>query len=257
MSNVNIICDNCGRWVQGITWVNGMKFCAKCYQETFGASKDWQLLDKDKTIADLEAKLAESEKKLKDMDNSWTKEVRELEDEIEQLKQQLAEKEHSIEMLNQHLTDKAIEIERLGEELKELQEYHDKYPYSYSEEYMLNNKELKQQFAEKEKEINKWKDGTIIVKLCELEKQIEDKDKEIEKIKQVVVDKEELIMFADRTIKGLLLAKEIDKIELLEKVKDRLKTFKHNYNGAIDCCETDIFDIIDTLISEIKGGGDE
>ena len=29
-------CDVCGREVQGITFVNGMKFCAKCYQETFG-----------------------------------------------------------------------------------------------------------------------------------------------------------------------------------------------------------------------------
>ena len=36
MSYFNIVCDSCGRGVQGITWVNGMKFCAKCYQETFG-----------------------------------------------------------------------------------------------------------------------------------------------------------------------------------------------------------------------------
>lgn len=36
MSYFNIVCDSFGRGVQGITWVNGMKFCAKCYQETFG-----------------------------------------------------------------------------------------------------------------------------------------------------------------------------------------------------------------------------
>lgn len=29
-------CDVCGRELQGYTSVNGMKFCAKCYQETFG-----------------------------------------------------------------------------------------------------------------------------------------------------------------------------------------------------------------------------
>lgn len=75
---------------------------------------------------------------------------------ISDLEAKLAEKEHSIGILNQHLTDKAIEIERLGEELKELQEYHDKYPYSYSEEYMLNNKELKQQLAKKEKLLKKY-----------------------------------------------------------------------------------------------------
>ena len=36
MSYFNMVCDSCGREVQGITWVNGMKFCAKCYQEIFG-----------------------------------------------------------------------------------------------------------------------------------------------------------------------------------------------------------------------------
>lgn len=29
-------CDNCGIETNGITYVNGMKFCAKCYHETFG-----------------------------------------------------------------------------------------------------------------------------------------------------------------------------------------------------------------------------
>ena len=33
---IGFTCDNCGREMQGCTWVNGMKFCAKCYQETFG-----------------------------------------------------------------------------------------------------------------------------------------------------------------------------------------------------------------------------
>ena len=64
MSYFNIVCDSCGRGVQGITWVNGMKFCAKCYQETFGASKDWILLDKDKTIAEQQKRIAELEEQL-------------------------------------------------------------------------------------------------------------------------------------------------------------------------------------------------
>ena len=56
MSSMNFTCDVCGREVFSCTFVNGMKFCAKCYQETFGET------DKDRKIADLEAKLAESEK---------------------------------------------------------------------------------------------------------------------------------------------------------------------------------------------------
>lgn len=35
-SDIGLSCDVCGRVVQGITFMNGMKFCAKCHQETFG-----------------------------------------------------------------------------------------------------------------------------------------------------------------------------------------------------------------------------
>lgn len=62
MSNFGLNCDVCNRQNVGVTWANGMKFCAKCYQETFGASKGWQLLDKDKTIYELETKLSQKER---------------------------------------------------------------------------------------------------------------------------------------------------------------------------------------------------
>ena len=42
MSYIGLTCDVCGRTVQGITWVNGMKFCAKCHQETCGDVKDYK-----------------------------------------------------------------------------------------------------------------------------------------------------------------------------------------------------------------------
>lgn len=64
MNNMNFTCDVCGREIFGCNIVNGMKFCAKCYQETFGANKDWQLLDKDKEIANLKSQLAITEKAL-------------------------------------------------------------------------------------------------------------------------------------------------------------------------------------------------
>lgn len=56
MSNMNFNCDVCGREVFGCTFVNGMKLCAKCYQETFGET------DKDRKIADLQSQLAEKDK---------------------------------------------------------------------------------------------------------------------------------------------------------------------------------------------------
>ena len=58
MSYFNMGCDSCGREVYGCNIVNGMKFCAKCYQETFGET------DKDKQIAELKQQLAEKDKEL-------------------------------------------------------------------------------------------------------------------------------------------------------------------------------------------------
>ena len=51
MSYFNMVCDSCGREVYGCNIVNGMKFCAKCYQETFGET------DKDRKIAELKKQL--------------------------------------------------------------------------------------------------------------------------------------------------------------------------------------------------------
>lgn len=67
MSNISFNCDVCGRQVQGCTFVNGMKFCAKCYQETFGNTTENLnniyegylkiLNEKDQRIAELEEQL--------------------------------------------------------------------------------------------------------------------------------------------------------------------------------------------------------
>lgn len=72
MSYFNMVCDSCGREVQGITWVNGMKFCAKCYQEIFGNQQNKEssellvnsLAEKDRQIAELQKQLEEKEKLL-------------------------------------------------------------------------------------------------------------------------------------------------------------------------------------------------
>ena len=50
-SGISFTCDSCGREVYGCNIVNGMKFCAKCYQETFGET------DKDKQVAELKKQL--------------------------------------------------------------------------------------------------------------------------------------------------------------------------------------------------------
>lgn len=70
-------CDVCGREVFSCNIVNGMKFCAKCYQETFGNQQNKEssellvnsLAEKDKQIAELQKQLAEKEKRLKQIDD--------------------------------------------------------------------------------------------------------------------------------------------------------------------------------------------
>lgn len=45
MIKLGITCDNCGKTTQGATYVNGMYFCAKCYQETYGKSQTAEFCD--------------------------------------------------------------------------------------------------------------------------------------------------------------------------------------------------------------------
>ena len=76
MSYFNIVCDSCGRGVQGITWVNGMKFCAKCYQETFwnNTSKCVDLLNTEMyelKISNLEHKLNEKDQRIAELEEQF------------------------------------------------------------------------------------------------------------------------------------------------------------------------------------------
>lgn len=85
MSNISFNCDVCGRQVQGYTFVNGMKFCAKCYQETFGNKNMTENLknmyeaylkilnEKDQRITELEEQLENCIRpKFKPYDNFYT-----------------------------------------------------------------------------------------------------------------------------------------------------------------------------------------
>lgn len=82
-TSMSFTCDCCGREVYSCNIVNGMKFCAKCYQETFGNQKKYVdmlhketgellvnlLAEKDKQIAELQKQLEEKEKRIKELDD--------------------------------------------------------------------------------------------------------------------------------------------------------------------------------------------
>ena len=109
MSYFNMVCDSCGREVYGCNIVNGMKFCAKCYQETFGET------DKDKQIAELQKQLKEKKK------YTYTgKEVGEIERKYDE----------KIDTLEQKLKSQPVEIvEKIKEQIfnhfnvKNIEEY--------------------------------------------------------------------------------------------------------------------------------------
>lgn len=48
MSDFWLNCDSCRRQNVGVTFVNGMRFCAKCYQETFGNINNFEKEAQDK-----------------------------------------------------------------------------------------------------------------------------------------------------------------------------------------------------------------
>ena len=105
VNGMKFTCDVCGREVFTCIFVNGMKFCAKCYQETFGET------DKDRKIADLEAKLAESEKKAYSRGHSQRDIANEIK--LNALREDVANKEKRIVELKQQLAEKEKEIENI------------------------------------------------------------------------------------------------------------------------------------------------
>ena len=124
-------CDVCGRKVNGCSIVNGMKFCAKCYQETFGKDNQQneiqqlkqQLEEKDKLL-----KCYQEEEKLiadilGDKDLTLIGSRVHLKNLIVELKNKIKDKDIVIE-------EKDKEISRLKERLSVIDNFKDNYGYT-------------------------------------------------------------------------------------------------------------------------------
>ena len=186
-------CRKCGKELTGIETTGWFgKLCEKCWQEQHYTQYPFKkgIDEKDKKIADLEAKLAESEKdvqkyrqhleisnkKVIDMDKSWTKDVMELEEQIDQLKQQLAESERNNLILysmlyetleKQGSEDIASKIDQMTGLMLEKQADWFKGNRNYDQ--------LKQQLAESEKQVN-----TYAKEIVFLDKKLKNSNKEFE-----------------------------------------------------------------------------
>lgn len=122
MSNIYFMCDNCGIETNGFTFVNGMKFCAKCYHQIFGKDNQQteitqlkqQLAEKDKRIAELENENGyilfedgydENGKEVhRQVYTTYHQAFNELVFEAKKLRRQLKEKDKEIEKLKQQYT---------------------------------------------------------------------------------------------------------------------------------------------------------
>lgn len=98
---IGFTCDSCGRELNGCSIVNGMKFCAKCYQETFG--KDNQQNE----IQQLKQQLAEKYKEIDEKMMSFEKRCQEYY-KSDECKKDFAIQE--LEKVNSILTDTIIEV---------------------------------------------------------------------------------------------------------------------------------------------------
>ena len=160
---------------------------------------------------------------------------------IADLEAKLAEKERSIEMLNQHLTDKAIEIERLGEELAENKKESDNYVMSAIERYA----DLTNRLAEKEHTISTLIEDSKVSKEF-LKQQLAEKEKEIKLLNAMV----STLPAHDEELEDIHNQAKTDfVIEQLEKVKELCIK-------DITICE-DYFaieKILDQQIKELKEG---
>ena len=110
-------CDVCGRKVNGCHYINGMSFCEKCYQETFG--KDNQQNE----IQQLKQQLAEKNIRIEELESQFAYEC-ECNMQLVDLQKQLEEKQNTIDETNKNFVqavhdwktlcaEKDKEIERL------------------------------------------------------------------------------------------------------------------------------------------------
>ena len=206
-------CDDCGREVNGINSVNGMNFCAKCYQETFGNTTD-------------ATKLQEIWRE--QFEKGWCPS-----EYVNELKRQLAEKDKEIVQLKEdyeHCNDlRKLEVEKNNN-------YH-------TEKYGLDKpveelRKIKLSMPEKEWYYKGFDncERQFASHIADLTLQIKEKDEEIERQKSVAeFYKSYYTGFHDRLVDELLNLKS----ELLSNRQNMLQTL-------------DVANLIDKKISKIR-----
>ena len=233
MSNIYFMCENCGIETNGITFVNGMKFCAKCYHQIFG--KDNQQTE----ITQLKQQLAEKDCRIEELEGQFAYEC-ECNKQLVDLQKQLEEKQNMIDEINKEF----------------VQAVHD----------------WKTLCAEKDKEIKKlnWqlKDKDFIIKnlnhslsvapnanagqrarIDELTKIVKEKDKEIESLKKadnIWLDSYQNELDTLRQNQTQLAIHELEKVKTL--IQNAINFENPNF--------VEVYDAINKQINDLRGEKD-
>lgn len=224
---IGFTCDSCGREVNGCSIVNGMTFCAKCYQETFG--KDNQQNE----IQQLKQKLAEKDIRIEELEGQFAYEC-ECNKQLVELQKQLAEKDKEIKSL-------IVDYEKR---------------ISQEQELMSN---MEHQLAEKQKtidEINK----AFVQAVHDWKTLCAEKDEEIERLSHYNNKLAQGIywgngeQFVD-VVKKLKQNQTQLAIQELEKVKELVKDKSawQSPFGLLKIQESDVEQIIDQQINDLRG----
>lgn len=134
MSNIYFMCENCGIETNGITFVNGMKFCAKCYHQIFGKDNQQieinqlkqQLAEKDCRIEELEGKFAyecECNKQLVDLQKQLAEKDKEINSLIVDYEKRISQEQKLMSNMEHRLTEKQNTIDEINKEF--VQAIHD------------------------------------------------------------------------------------------------------------------------------------
>lgn len=186
MSNIGLNCDVCGRIVQGCTFVNGMKFCAKCYQETFGnnysqtdiinAQYTEHLLKENAQLKEKFEILEQENKQLEEQHNLLIDEFqKQREDLCKQIKQESDARKRFVEKVKQ-LKERLVEKDKTIEQLRKNMEFDTAY-------YIKELVNIRKQVCEEVKDVivchSVWNEQCYIINMV-----TEDLLKEIDIIKQ-------------------------------------------------------------------------
>ena len=171
---IGFTCDSCGREVNGCSIVNGMKFCAKCYQETFGKDnqqneiqqlkqqleeKDnyhllYELAGADETITNLKKQIEEKDKEIHSLIVDYEKRISQEQELMSNMEQQLAEKDEEIERLK--VFEKAYYYNQLQASQEDIQKFQ-----NLANQSAVNINYIVIQELEKLKTITEWKFNSI------------------------------------------------------------------------------------------------